>query len=68
MEKLIYDAEGGCGSGTNCPKFVVDEQRQVVSLIDKQGNKAGMSIADFNEFVRAVRSGEITKLSKFRRT
>ena len=68
MEKLIYDADpsGPCANGP-CPKFVVDEQTRIVSLIDKQGNRANMSIGHFNKFVRAARSGEIRELRSLRR-
>ena len=56
-EKMIYDADEKCNFSTNCPKFVVNEQTHVVSLIDIQGNRANMSIKHFNKFVRAVKSG-----------
>ena len=68
-QKLIYDADidKTCGSDGPCPKFVLDEQTRVVSLIDKQGNRANMSTEHFNNFVRAVRTGEITMIKPLRR-
>ncbi len=62
VERIIYDAEI-CPAGTFCPKFVFDESTKTVSLIDKQGNRANISIEDFNKFVRAVISGEIRELT-----
>ena len=52
--KLLYDMDE-CTNTPTCPKFVVDEKTQIVSLIDRQGNKANMSIEHFNKFVRAVK-------------
>jgi hypothetical protein len=65
MEKLIYDVDGKQGSkvGDNCPKFVVDEQKQTVSLIDRAGNKANMTVSEFNQIARAFKSGEIKELA-----
>jgi len=66
MEKIIYDVDGvkdGCHLGsTNCPKFVVDEQKQTVSLIDRSGNRAHMTVSEFNKIARAFKSGEIKEL------
>jgi len=57
MEKTLYDADPeGCKNGP-CPKFVVDEQTQIVSLVDKQGNRASMSVEHYNRFVRPARGG-----------
>lgn len=52
-----------CSIATRCPKFVFDESTKTVSSIDKQGNRANISIEDFNKFVRAVISGEIRELT-----
>jgi hypothetical protein len=65
MEKLIYDADS-CISQT-CPKFVIDEKTQVVSLIDREGNRANMTIEHFNKFVRAIRTGEVKELTSVKR-
>ncbi len=63
MEKTIYDADPSqeCATGT-CPKFVVNDETQIVTLIDKQGNRANMSIEHFNKFIKAARSGEMSEL------
>lgn len=67
MEKTLYDADPeGCKNGP-CPKFVVDEQTQIVSLVDKQGNRASMSVEHYNRFVRAARSGAMRELRILRR-
>ncbi len=65
METLIYDAEL-CAGGP-CPKFVVDEEKQVVSLIDRQGRRAEMTVEHFNTFVKAVKSGDIKELASLKR-
>lgn len=69
MEKLIYDADSDavCTGGGPCPKFVIDEQKQVISLIDKKGNRADMSVEHFNRFVRAVKTGEIREFTSVMR-
>jgi hypothetical protein len=66
MEKLIYDVDP-CMTGLSCPKFVLDSDKNIVSLIDRQGNRANMSIEHFNKFVSAVKSGEITELANPRK-
>ncbi len=71
MEKLIYDVDGvreGCMKGSvNCPKFLVDEQKQIVSLVDRMGNRTNMTISEFNQIARAFRSGEIKELATIMR-
>lgn len=64
--KLIYEVDGikeGCRVSPNCPKFVLDELRQTVSLIDRAGNKANMTVSEFNQIARAFKSGEIKELA-----
>jgi hypothetical protein len=66
MDKLIYDGDEQQCTNTatgSCPKFVLDSDKNIVSLIDKQGKRANMSIEHFNKFIRAVKSGEITELA-----
>jgi hypothetical protein len=64
METLIYDADPTsiCTRDRPCPKFVLNKKTGVVSLIDKQGNKANMSIAHFNKFVMAAKTGKIKEV------
>jgi hypothetical protein len=68
MEKLIYDAEICTNKETgSCPKFVLDSDKNIVSLIDRQGKRADISTEHFNKFIRAVKSGEIRELAILRR-
>ena len=64
-EKIIFDADPGnrdiyeaCTGGHSCPDFMLNEQTNVVTLIDKQHRRVPMSISSFNSFVRAIRCGE----------
>lgn len=59
--RLLYDMDE-CTDTPTCPKFVVDEQTKMVTLIDKQGNRANMSVEHFNRLIRAVKSGEIKEI------
>lgn len=61
QEKIIYDV-GECSNGRTCPKFVIDGQKSTVSLIDKQGNRANMTVTEFNTFIKAVKRNAITEV------
>lgn len=61
MEKILYDADP-CGAGAPCPKFVLSADKKEVTLIDKKGRKASMSIEHFNKFIDAAKSGELKKI------
>ena len=65
-EKLIYDVDGteGSKSGGNCPKFVLDEQMNIVTVVDREGRKARMTINEFNQIVNAVKNGEIKTIKR----
>jgi hypothetical protein len=63
MEKILFDANP-CDVGKSCPKFVLDEERGQVFLIDKKGNKAEMCIKDFNKFIDAVFAGNLMKIRR----
>jgi hypothetical protein len=70
MEKTIYDVDGveTCGAGRTCPKFVINEQTNVVSLIDRQGNRASMTIGEFQDLIRgtskAIKNGSVKALAR----
>lgn len=51
-----------CRAWHNCPKFVVNKKTEIVSLIDKKGNKSEMSIKHFNKFIKAVKNNEIKEI------
>lgn len=65
--KTIYDAgETECPNGLQCPKFVFNE-KDGVSLVDKQRGRADMTIEEFNRFVRAVKTGELKEINSPRK-
>lgn len=61
-ERVLFDVNPLCGFDAQCPKFVLDEQKQIVSLVDKQGSRASMTVQEFNKFVQAVKSGDLAEL------
>ncbi len=72
-EKKLFDAGGdgtvgGCMHGSpNCPVFTLNEQEGIVTLKDRQGNKAFMTVAEYNNFIRAVKTGVMTELKTLQR-
>ena len=70
MKKIIYDLGGngdgvidGCARGSpNCPKFIFDTRTQLVTLIDRKGNKSSMSVAEWNRLHKLIRTDIIKEL------
>lgn len=60
--KVLYDLNEGCGGG-GCPKFVHDVLKDEVTLVDKQGGKAVLTVAEFNRFAMAFRSGVLAPVT-----
>ena len=59
---------GGCAHGsTNCPVFTLNEKEGIVTLKDRQGNKAFMTVPEYNNFIRAAKNGVITELKTLQR-
>ncbi len=64
VEKTLYDVDGlGSRYGENCPKFILDEETQIVSLIDRKGNRASMTVLEFNKIAKAFKTGEIKDIN-----
>jgi hypothetical protein len=73
MEKELFDAgkdgtHGGCAQGSvNCPKFTLNEQSGRVTLTDRDGNQAFMTIHEYNNIIKAARTGVIAELKTLQR-
>lgn len=67
--KLIYDVDGVEGSrgGGSCPKFVLYENLDLVTLVDRRGKRANMKISEFNQIVNAIKQGEIKEIKSIKR-
>jgi hypothetical protein len=67
MEKTIFDVNPECTGGITCPKFVIDESTRIVSLIDRQGNRASMTVEEYNGFIKAAKTGAMAELRSLER-